>query len=595
MLYPQQNDKRNLMELSGFWNFQIDPENIGHEQHWQEKLPSPRLIAVPGSWNEQFQDIRNYLGVAWYQQTTYIPSQWHGQRIYIRVGSANYASSVYVNGKLAGSHEGGHLPFSFEITDMVNFDGSNTITLMVDAEMSPTTVPPGNMDAGIMAFFTGHPSTSFDFFPYSGIHRPVFVYALPENHISDVTVSTDIDGKDGIVKVKVEQSGNLIDGTLTLVGDSTNLTSSLNGDQIVELHVPNARLWCPDDPYLYDLTVSLQQDGKVIDRYTLPVGIRTIQVDGHQILLNGEPIKLKGFGKHEDFPIHGRGLNMPVIVKDASLLKWVGANSYRTSHYPYSEEAMMMADRQGFLIVDETPAVGLFFTDGEENIAKRFNTLKSQITELIARDKNHPSVIMWSLANEPMVGAGGFMGFFNPNVELAPESTPFFTELIELTRQLDPTRLVTVESPIGPMNVEWLHHVDVICTHQYPAWYIDSGRLEQGIEKMAKGLDALSAIYNKPIAVTEFGADTVAGWHSDPPEMWTEEYQVEQLRGLLAYADTHPFIAGIHLWNFADFRTGQSIMRAHGKNHKGIFTRDRQPKMAAHFLRSKWNNRTRET
>jgi beta-glucuronidase len=415
----------------------------------------------------------------------------------------------------------------------------------------------------------------------------VVLFALPETYIDDVTVVTELDGDMGIVRVAVDQAGGQLDGLIALVGEGETYEVPLNAAEDAVLRVPAARLWCPQDPYLYDLTVTLTQDGEVVDRYTLPVGIRTIAVSGEQILLNGEPITLKGFGKHEDFPVHGRGLDVPLIVKDASLLKWVGANSYRTAHYPYSEEAMAMADRQGFLIVDETPAVGLFFTDGDENIAARLEQVKQQVTELIARDKNHPSVIMWSLGNEPLVSEGGI---FNPRQALIPATTPFFTELFELARTLDPTRLVTIESPLGPTDIAWLQLCDVICVHQYPAWYTESGRLDLGADQMAKHLDALFDRYHKPIAVTEFGADTVAGWHSDPPEMWTEEYQLEQLRRLLDYADARSFIAGIHLWNFADFKTGQSIIRARGMNHKGLFTRDRQPKMAAHFLRTRWHD-----
>lgn len=590
MLYPQQNDKRNLLELSGFWDFQIDPHKVGETQAWTSVLPNPRLIAVPGSWNEQFQDIRNYLEVAWYQRRTYLPQNWQGQRIFLRVGSANYAASVYFNDHPAGSHQGGHLPFAFEVTELVDWQHENTISIRVDAEMSSLTVPPGNVSTGGLDFFTGFPPTSFDFFPYSGIHRPVYLFAVPQTHISDLTVITTLDGDTGLVQVSLTQDGGSLRGSLSLFGGPQPITASFDSSGRAELRVPAARLWCPEDPFLYHLDVTLEQDGTVTDRYTLPVGIRTIAVSGEKILLNGKQVTLRGFGKHEDFPIHGRGLDMPVIVKDAALLKWVGANSYRTAHYPYSEEAMMMADRQGFLIVDETPAVGLSFTDGDASITARLNTVKQQLTELIARDKNHPSVIVWSLANEPVVGAGGIMAMLNPNAQLVPESTPFFTDLFTLARQLDPTRLVTVESPIGPMVNEWLHQCDVICTHQYPAWYMDSGRLDEGLEKMTRMVDALYGIYHKPIAITEFGADTVAGWHSDPPEMWSEEYQVEQLRRLLDYADSRPFLAGIHLWNFADFRTGQSIMRANGKNHKGLFTRDRQPKMAAHYLKTRWHD-----
>ncbi|MCB0128990.1 MAG: hypothetical protein KDE58_42280, partial [Caldilineaceae bacterium] len=130
------------------------------------------------------------------------------------------------------------------------------------------------------------------------------------------------------------------------------------------IEVANAKLWGPGHPHLYPLTVTLHDNDTVLDRYTLDIGIRTIAVAGDQLLLNGEPIFLKGFGKHEDFPIHGRGMNLPVAVRDASLFHWLGANSYRTAHYPYAEEAMDLADREGILIIDEIPAVSLQFGDG---------------------------------------------------------------------------------------------------------------------------------------------------------------------------------------------------------------------------------------
>ncbi len=151
------------------------------------------------------------------------------------------------------------------------------------------------------------------------------------------------------------------------------------------LTVPDARLWSDNDPYLYDLTIETDAD-----RYSLPIGIRTIEVQGKQILLNGQPVQLNGFGRHEDFIASGKGLNLPLLVKDYQLMRWTGANSYRTSHYPYSEEEMQLADREGFLIIDEIPAVSLQF-DTEENMAERLRMCLQQIDELIARDKNHPS------------------------------------------------------------------------------------------------------------------------------------------------------------------------------------------------------------
>ncbi len=232
--------------------------------------------------------------------------------------------------------------------------------------------------------------------------------------------------------------------------------------------------------------------------------------------------------------------------------------------------------------------MGLFFDDGEEGIAARLAQCKQQIAELIARDKNHPSVIMWSIANEPIVSQGGFAAMGGPS-KLHEAAKPFFTELFALVHRLDPTRLVTVEAPIASGYVDWLTLCDVLCIHRYTGWYTLSGQLSAAFESLAKDLDQLHEQYRKPIAITEFGADTIAGAHGEPAEMWTEEYQVEMLRGYLDVAAARPFVVGMHVWNFADFKTGQSILRAGGLNRKGVFTRDRQPKMAAHLLRERWN------
>ena len=593
MLYPQQNDVRNVLDLSGFWDFKLDPDDAGESAEWFNALDDPRAIAVPASWNELYQDTRDYLDTAWYAREFYVPQGWRGQAIFLRIGSANYAAKVWINGQYAGAHEGGHLPFAFEITDHIAWGQPNTVAIQVEGKLTPTRVPPGNVERGGMGgFMGGYPNTSFDFFPYTGIQRPVMLYAVPQNRIEDVTVVTEISGADGIVHIRAVQSNGNHPGKATLTGMGQTFEVDLafadGGATSVTLTVPDARLWSPDDPHLYQLTVTLHDGPQTLDRYTLDVGIRTVAVEGDKILLNGKPIFLTGFGRHEDFPIHGRGLNVPLIVKDYALLKWIGANSYRTSHYPYAEEQMMLADHEGILIIDEIPAVGLTFGDGEANIQTRLVQCKKQMAELVARDKNHPSVIMWSVANEPfppnmmqmMTGASG-------GEEGVALGTAFFQEMVDLTRALDPTRPITVVGMMG-CPVEWLALSDVVCINRYWGWYTQSGRLDQGAAVLAQELDALNEQLGKPIIITEFGADTLAGMHSDPPEMWSEEYQVEFLRRYLDAASTRPFVAGLHVWNFADFKTGQGTHRTGGLNMKGVFTRDRRPKMAAHFLRERW-------
>ena len=435
MLYPIQNDIRNRLDLSGLWQFQLDPDEIGERDSWFNGLNKPRQIAVPASWNEQFEDTRDYLGAAWYLCETYVPGAWQGERIFVRVGSANYAATVWINGNEVGQHEGGHLPFAFDISEQIQWGQPNIVAIRVDNHLTPTRVPPGNVGGGLMSTMMGSfPNASFDFFPYAGLHRAVVLCSVPVTHVADVTVTTEIEGGNGLVHVEVKQSGDGAAGRVTLASNDVHLGQALDfeGDTAsATLHVPNARLWSTDDPHLYELTVTLDDNNTPLDRYALDVGIRTVAVEGDRLLLNGEPVELRGFGRHEDFPIVGRGHLPPLAVRDHSLMRWVGANSYRTSHYPYDEEQLRLADRLGFLVIDETPAVGLAFDDGAENIQARLDQCQQHLWELIQRDKNHPSVIMWSVANEPLPPdlmqrfTGGEVG------DVDPSTTAFFETLIE--------------------------------------------------------------------------------------------------------------------------------------------------------------------
>jgi beta-glucuronidase len=350
------------------------------------------------------------------------------------------------------------------------------------------------------------------------------------------------------------------------------------------LTVPGARLWSDKDPYLYDLTVKTAEDC-----YSLKIGIRTIAVRDGKILLNGQPVRLNGYGRHEDFIASGKGLNLPLIVKDYQLMKWTGANAYRTSHYPYSEEEMQLADREGFLIIDEIPAVSLQMAD-EANFPARLRMCLQQIEELIARDKNHPAVVMWCVANEPMPKgfSVGALGESDPALEaLNQPGKQFLDTLLDRARTLDPTRPVTLVTVMGgPQN--WMENCDVICMNRYWGWYALGGQLDIARQKLEQELDQVWERFHKPIILTEFGADTIAGYHGKPDVMWTEEYQAQYIRFHLEVAEARDFIAGMQVWNFADFAAVQSVMRVGGLNHKGVFTRIRTPKMAAHVLREFW-------
>jgi beta-glucuronidase len=447
----------------------------------------------------------------------------------------------------------------------------------VEGGLAPDGVPPGDVPPDPKDSFWGRafPPASFDFFPYAGIQRPVHLVSTPVRRIEDVTVVTKIQKGIGIVELRVEGPGS---GEIraTLAGHGKTLTAAAplaRGVANLTLKVPGAKLWAPGSPSLYRLEVERVGESGSEDEVSLSVGIRTLEVRGDRLLLNGKPIELRGFGRHEDFFITGRTLPLAVMVKDYEIMSWVGANSFRTTHYPYSETMLDLADRLGFLVIAETPAVGLFFHG--DGLEKRRALCRQQTDELIRRDKNHPSVVMWSLANEPH--------------SHRPVAKRFFADLARRAKKLDPTRPVTLVSYLGARE-EAFAFMDVVCVNRYFGWYTEPGELAKGAAKLERELDEIHRRWRKPLLLSEFGADALPGCHADPPEMFSEEYQAEMLERYLDVLAKKPYVVGAHVWNLCDFKTAQGIMRPGGLNHKGVFTRDRRPKLAAHALRKRWRS-----
>ena len=338
--------------------------------------------------------------------------------------------------------------------------------------------------------------------------------------------------------------------------------------------------WCPEHPHLYDIELRLLKRGQLIDCYTQPFGFRTVKVRGSKLLLNGNSIFLRGFGgRHEDIPIIGKGLSYPHLVKDNALMKWIGANSFRTAHYPYAEETLRMADREGFLVISEVAANTLSMKAVKDPTARALllRTHRQQIDELIARDYNHPSVIIWSLGNECET--------------YEPEAQNYFSRLVHHAKRIDASRPVLFVINSWPHTERVAGAFDLIAVNTYPAWYWDCGKLDEIDKTIHTVVPGFWKRYRKPILISEFGADAISGLHSEHELMWTEEYQVEVLRRVIQAVDKYPFVCGTHVWSFTDFKVGQHIGRV-VNNWKGVFTRDRQPKMAAHRLREMWQHKT---
>ncbi|CAC5363453.1 uidA [Mytilus coruscus] len=302
--------------------------------------------------------------------------------------------------------------------------------------------------------------------------------------------------------------------------------------------VSNVKLWWPYSmvktgaAYMYVLKVTVKDSTSAsTDIYRQPFGFRTVNKTNTQLLINNKPFYCHGVAKHEDYDLRGKGLDMVSVAKDFNILKWLGVNCFRTSHYPYAEEIMDQADQQGIVVIDESPAIGLL------------------------------------------------------------------QQVYNLTKALDPTRLVTfASSNSNPLSDHVMNIVDVVMVNIYFGWYQDTGYLQTIPYQVPPTLEGLYKHYNKPVMVSEYGAETLTGLHTSPSFTFSEEYQKDLLIQYHQEYDKlrHEYLAGEMIWNFADFLIDQKTNWAYGCN-KGLFTRHRQPKMAAFTVRERYQKMINET
>lgn len=592
-LYPCSNQARMAYSLDGMWKFQFDPEEKGEKENWQNKLPDPISMPVPASFSDFFttKEERDYCGDFWYETKVFVPKDLEKQELEIRFGSITHRSYVYCNGNLAAAHEGGFLPVAARVTNDVKFGEWNTFVIKVNNELDEESLPCGTT----MVLSDGRKLAKpyFDFFNYSGIQRSVWLVSKPEESIEDFEVDYELNGEDAIVHYQIMTNGDH-PVSFELFDEENQLAAKGIGRQ-GSVTVSKARLWNVGKAYLYRAVMKIWDGEKLIDEYSSKIGIRTVKIQGKEIQINGKAVYLKGFGKHEDFEVIGRGFNWGVVKRDFECMKWIGANCFRTSHYPYAEEWYQFADEEGFLIIDEVPAVGMmrstrnFAAAGTGQYTRFFETPTvpnlqkahlQAVEEMIARDKNHPSVIAWSLFNEPET--------------TSEQSKDYFTPIFDLARELDPQKRPLTgafEKNSQPEICQCYQLCDMICLNRYYGWYIKGGpelvdAREAFLTEMNKWKDKN---LNIPFVFTEFGTDTMPTEHKLPSIMWSQEYQDEYLEMNFEVFDQFDFVQGELVWNFADFQTTEGIMRVNG-NKKGIFNRVRQPKSAAFVLKTRWES-----
>lgn len=601
MLFPRESESREVKEINGLWNFRADnssDRNTGFKnQWWQKPLRQTGEVIqmpVPSSYNDVTQDrmLRDFVGWVWYDKDVFVSSLWKDPekiRVVLRFESCHYNCIVWVNGEEIMKHSGGHLPFENDISDSLEYGTKNRITVAVNNTLTPTTLPPGTIE--FMNDTDKYPpgyfvqDYHFDFFNFAGIHRAVKLYTTPTAYLSSITLDTDFKDSLGLIQIEatiaamedVNEDDLYVQYTIYDAEDAK--VATVRGQSLfkVMLNVSDVKLWWPigmhpKPGYLYTLQVTTTSKTGTEDIYRIPIGVRTVDIKDNKFLINDQPFYFKGFGRHEDADIRGKGLDLPTLVKDFNLMKWVGGNSFRTSHYPYAEEDLYIADREGFVVIDESPGVGIEEDNmGGDSLRHHLEVMK----ELVHRDKNHPSVVMWSVANEP-----------RSDLQIAEA---YFRSVIGYTRQLDPNRPVTFVTNQRPDNDRVVKFTDILCVNRYYGWYHDPGHIEIIQRQFESQLTKWYEAFKKPIIQMEYGADAIAGLHREPSVMFSEEYQVDTIKEYFPIFDKYrkKFLVGEMIWNLADFATKQETTRV-GGNKKGMFTRQRQPKMAAHILRERY-------
>jgi beta-glucuronidase len=580
-------DLRPSQSLNGAWHYIPDPYQTGlydfhkHEikNGWfmNEKAKpgdtgpidydfakSPTL-QVPGDWNTQKPELFWYEGLMWYEKDfTYQPKP--HTRAFLRIGAANYKSAFWVNGQKVCEHEGGFTAFNCEVTSAVHAD-SNFVIAAVDNTRHEDDVP----------------TTQTDWFNYGGLTREVSLITVPEAFIDqyDVHLSrTEPDTIEGWVHVR-GATPSYVEFSIPELGLDRKMGIGIPAegpaaeDARVPIRVsaPGLKLWSPESPKLYKVQITAGSD-TIKDS----IGFRTVQVRGTQILLNGKPIFLHGVCIHAEAPYRtGRAYS----DKDAeTLLGWtkeLGANFVRLAHYPHDETMLRAADRMGILVWSENPVYWAVQFDNPAVYAKA----QSQLDEEIGNKRNHASIILWSMANE---------------TPLNDARTKFISSLAARARQLDPTRLITaallvhteangdrftkiVDDPLG-------QYLDVIGTNEYIGWY------EQHPE--TADITDWKIAYDKPLIMSEFGADAKAGLHGKPDERWTEEYQANVFRHQLGMLNRIPQLRGMSPWILMDFRSPRRPLPGiqDGFNRKGLISDQGQKKQAFFILQKAYKENT---
>ena len=562
---------RQTISLNGAWNYIVDVQEEGYYDYrmkptsWGffrdakpqrpedlieydfDKAPT---MQVPGDWNTQDERLFFYEGTVWLKRS-FDYHQQAGRHTLLYFGAVNYEARVYLNGKEAGYHVGGFTPFNCDVTSLLR-EGENTLIVKVDNKRHAEDVP----------------TQIFDWWNYGGITRDVLLVSVEPAYVENYKLSCKPDAKGKRMSIRCDvklnkaESGHNITIQIPELKLKQVVTTNTDGTASVMLNPEKLQLWSPESPKRYRVEIGLGSE-VVADS----IGFRTIETRGKQILLNGQPIFLKGISMHEEKPDGGGRANS---TADAHrLLSWakeLGCNFVRLAHYPHNEYAVREAERMGILVWSEIP---VYWTIAWSN-KNTYQNAQQQLTDMILRDQNRANVIIWSIANETPHSA---------------QRDKFLGNLARQARSLDDTRLISMAMEVtsaanyhNRLQDNMNEYVDVVSFNQYIGWYRDVN----DAPKMTWEIP-----YEKPVITSEFGGGAKYGLHGPKNQRWTEEFQENLYRENCAMLDKIDGLSGTTPWILKDFRSPRRVLNGIQDyyNRKGLFSDQGQKKKAFYVLK----------
>lgn len=575
--FIQNIGSRSVLSLNGRWNYIIDPYENGYYDYRREAFDQSKsgkggyyddkkqddkselieydfdhspTLNVPGDWNSQVEKLELYEGTVWYRNKfTFEPKA--GKRYFLYFGAVNYESHVYLNGKKLGMHKGGFTPFQFDVTSDLK-KGENSIVVKADNTRKKEEVPTINTD----------------WWNYGGITRDVFIAETPESFISDYKIQLakgSLTQIDGFVQLSAQGAGQTVKVAIPEAGIEKTVKTDASGRAQLSMSLPAGKMtfWSPENPKLYTVSVQAATD-KITDR----IGFRSVITRGKDILLNGKSVFLRGISIHDENPlIAGRARSEGDLKMLLSWAKELNCNFVRLAHYPHNEKMVKLADEMGLLVWAEVPVYWTIEWDNPDT----YRNAESQLNTLITRDKNRASVIIWSVGNE---------------TPLSDSRYKFMSSLISHVRATDNTRLVGAALEVHRVGTEVVvddslgEKLDVTSFNEYGAWYW--GGTPKELSKYHFNIK-----YDKPVIITEFGGDALAGFHGDEDTRWTEEYQEALYKAQLRMLSTVDGLRGMTPWILADFKSPRRPHPVYQNffNRKGLYSDTGVKKKAFYVLK----------